>query len=357
MESINISRDSSKYISIIVCHCNRLKCILKKFLKKYHKYIYFKNGAIVRLEISKNNIFLDLVDEGVMKKTDIKKYSEQNPKIEFYTKDNGLFHKFQRNESTLLGVFRKLQTPASPLPGQALQGSAEKKIKTNLEYLSGLDNNTYIFYLIRHSKITKINDCSLTVIDDILTNYGVRQSLITSKKLIKILKENDETNIDYLFTSELRRSRLTIGIIIYELLNNNLIKIKNKNTNIIPCLHELYNKYDNYCKERNDNPYDYQIIKYDSDKKLVSEEVIIYNLKNIYIKINKNTSIIIGYKSGQAIQESAKNSKKKIIQFNWAYYLNYFNSIRERIIDQKKCTNINIIKTIIKEINKETFKQ
>jgi broad specificity phosphatase PhoE len=313
-DPLKLSNNSLKYISIIVCHGNRLKCILKKFLKKYHKYIFFKNGAIIRLEINKKNIFLDLVDEGIIKKTDIKKYLELNPKIEFYTKDT---------------VFKK-------------------NLNLNKEYLSNTDN-TYIFYLIRHSKIEKIYDNSNYMIDDILTNYGCRQSFIIGKKLIKILQKRNETNINYLFSSELRRSRLTLGCILNELLNNDLIKIKNKNINIIPCLHELYNKYNNYCIERDNNPYNYQIIKFNPDKKSISEEVIIYDFNNIYVKLNKNTLLII-----ETILD--KNKIKNKIKTFWSYYINYFNGIRERIVDQKKCTNINIIKTIIKEINKETFK-
>ena len=303
-------------ISIIIGHSNRIKCILHNLLKYKNKITHFKFGAIIRLEINKNGVFIELVNEGKMTKSDLDKYYRENPAISFY--EGNIF---------------------------------KENIQLNNLKLNNLDlDNNYIFYIIRHSK--KLYTSSNTIHSNyLLTNYGIKLSFTIGNNLLKILKQKNETNINYLFISELRRARLTMACIIYKLLNDSLIKIKYKKMIVIPCLYELNDIDDNYCRERTNNPYDLIIIKYNknnnNNNNKIYEEKIIYDLDNVNVIINKNTTITI-YNKLENI--------KKIIKTNWEYYLEFYNGIRNKFLHQKKCVNINIIKTIINIINKDIFK-
>jgi hypothetical protein len=113
---------------------------------------------------------------------------------------------------------------------------------------------TYVFYLIRHgqgehnvlkgmSKKWGALAVSSKYKDPSLTNTGVQQAIEIGQKLQVILDQQNQ-KVDYLFASDLKRTRQTLYYILQPMDSD--AALRNKQINILPCSEEL-----NYTANKN----------------------------------------------------------------------------------------------------------
>jgi hypothetical protein len=113
---------------------------------------------------------------------------------------------------------------------------------------------TYIFYLIRHgqgehnvlkgmSKKWSALAVSSTYKDPSLTNTGVQQAIEIGQKL-QVILDGQNQKVDYLFASDLKRTRQTLYYILQSMDSDPALR--HKQINILPCSEEL-----NYTANKN----------------------------------------------------------------------------------------------------------
>ena len=185
------------YTSIIVSHNGKIRCLLDKlgfsdnenFNTKIKK---FKNCVILKLEITSNQMSINMVDPGDLSKED--KYSMKP----YFT-------------------------------------SFDKILNYGIEEV---ENNKFIFYIIRHGDGThnkaKIRRTNEKIIDPSLTKIGEEQCIQVGKKLSYL-----QVNFNFLFVSELVRTRQSLykilqGGIIFSPFYDQLNKVI-----VLPCSREL----------------------------------------------------------------------------------------------------------------------
>jgi broad specificity phosphatase PhoE len=185
------------YTSIIVTHNGKLRCLLDKlgFSDNQNYNIRkkkFKNCVILKLQITSNQMSIEMIDQGDLSKDD--NYSMKP----YFTSFN----------------------------------------KTLNYGLPDAGDNTFIFYLVRHGdgyhNKAKIRGLKEIIIDPSLTPIGEEQCIQAGKKLREL-----EINFNFLFVSELVRTRQTLrkiiqGGIIFKPLNDEFNKVI-----VLPCSREL----------------------------------------------------------------------------------------------------------------------
>ena len=202
--------------SLIVTHQNRLKCLLNSLMDIQYK---FGNCSVLEMKFmrDKNHIRyeIDLIFEGFVK---------SNKNVFPFEKIIGRSNHF-------------LDIPVSSL----------------------LPNVEYIFLLIRHGQathnlynfFTKIQ--SLYKQDTLLTEEGEKQAMKTGEFLKKYLL-NKRLRIDYIFTSDLKRTRQTMTLIVDQIKPNRIREMI-----VLPCAHELSYSTEKNCDLRTINHIEWKL--------------------------------------------------------------------------------------------------
>jgi bisphosphoglycerate-dependent phosphoglycerate mutase len=179
----------------------------------------FKNGCVLEFKITTSNIQVKLVYDGIV--------DEEKPDYVYYVSPNSAEDPKVAAGKYKTTLFKEINIP-----------------NTIYDVSTGV---TYVFYLIRHgqgehnvlkgmSKKWGALAVSSTYKDPSLTNTGVQQATEIGQKLQQILDEQHQ-KVDYLFASDLQRTRQTLHYITQVLDADDELLIKD--IIILPCSHEL----------------------------------------------------------------------------------------------------------------------
>ena len=186
----------------------------------------FKNGCVLEFKITTSNIQVKLVYDGIV--------DEEKPKYVYYVSSSS--------------------APDPKVAAGKYQTTLFKDINIPNVMYNVSPGVTYIFYLIRHgqaahnvlkgmSKKWGSIAVSSTYKDTSLTNAGVQQAIEIGQKLQVTLDEQQQ-KIDYLFASDLKRTRQTLYYILQPMDSDPALR--HKQINILPCSEEL-----NYTANKN----------------------------------------------------------------------------------------------------------
>lgn len=186
----------------------------------------FKNGCVLEFKITTSNIQVKLVYDGIV--------DEEKPDYVYYVSPNSAPDPKVAAGKYKTTLFNEINIP-------------------NVIY-SVSPGVTYVFYLIRHgqgehnvlkgmSKKWGALAVSSTYKDPSLTNTGVQQAIEIGQKLQQILDQQHQ-KVDYLFASDLKRTRQTLYYILQPMDSDPALR--HKQINILPCSEEL-----NYTANKN----------------------------------------------------------------------------------------------------------
>jgi len=186
----------------------------------------FKNGCVLEFKITTSNIQVKLVYDGIV--------DEEKPDYIYYVSPSSAPDPKVAAGKYKTTLFKEINIP-------------------NVMY-NVSPGVTYIFYLIRHgqaahnvlkgmSKKWGSIAVSSTYKDTSLTNAGVQQAIEIGQKLQVTLDEQQQ-KIDYLFASDLKRTRQTLYYILQPMDSDPALR--HKQINILPCSEEL-----NYTANKN----------------------------------------------------------------------------------------------------------
>lgn len=202
---------------LLVTHSSSILCFLESIIPtqmaKYRKEhnvdsFKFKNSSVIKLEINNNGcIKITLVHDGGSKILK-KKYFTNNP----HPVDNSIY--FEPVFLTFLDV--------------------------NI-FLFDLNGKNYNIFITRHSQSAHNIDKNNKLQDTLLTLDGVEEAHIIGCELSKLLNNK---KMNYLFCSNLRRTRQTIDIIL------NHINTTAEEIIVLPCMHDLKAKLKGVCKAK-----------------------------------------------------------------------------------------------------------
>ena len=398
------NQNTNKIVSLMVSHNSRMQCLLKEILKTKNGYTKtrFQNCAIIRMELKKNSpLSISLVYEGELDKDD--KYLKENEKTS--NKKKGYYFLDLSLEEDLRIEKKEFSTEDCntesniKLCNKLLSCICSRKGTQSVNFndiINNSDDTTYVFYIIRHAegfhntleksekfKATFMNKNSLK--DPKLSYQGINQSLNAGRALYKILMEYKDYNINYLFVSDLARTRMTLALICYTIYENtkgmiNKINAYKNNKNkkitilnptmiVLACSHEIYYEKGSACNGSSlmstisglglENITSVKYRKQDRaviDKDYVSDKYFNSNNKNsknyLEIKIynnleNLSPSLSINF-------EIMPNGEKKKYIFDsyWKYYTKFYgDGIRGDIkFTRESCRNTSMIRQAIKII-------
>ena len=217
-EYITHPTGGQKKISIITSHQGRMRCFLNRMLNKVSAK-KFKNGAIVKVTISKEGCTIELVYEGeLIGNTNDSKYYNHNNK---YTAEYKLSGEIYTPE--------KYKEPNLILCQLKLQDTIDKLGLNN----GDIGDNTYIFYLVRHG-YAEHNAKKLNLVRDTgLKDEGKDQAKRAGIFLKGELGENPP-NVRY-YTSDLHRTIQTMAYIMQKL----GVPEQSSEMTVLPCNHEI----------------------------------------------------------------------------------------------------------------------
>ena len=277
----------------------------------------FMNTSVVKMEINDKIISISLIYNGEV--------DEEKPDYIYYVKPGTKDSKAEQGRYKVEGF--------------------DTKIVKNNYFKDISKDTTYTFYLIRHGqgehnmlkgkeKMRAPLDAHLTTpLDDpnqkkevcndrsydqtceeVSNVGGVCQGQRAGKA---ILKSEGIVKIDFLFASDLQRTRETIINVIKTLDPSSNDKLVNKDIIILPCSHELQYTKKNVC---------------DGDQGLLGrftkENISSYDPNSIEPKCHYN--LLNG------------------IKINWTYYTNFYNGRRsKRGKESKKCRDTNMLQLAI----------
>ena len=208
--------------SILVTHNNRIRCLLDSLNINSGTNAKFKNCAILKLVITQDSLSISLVYEGQLNQT------TSVSKDKYFSNIGNTDEHFH----TYTTGYKKEFT-------QVLQD-----LNSNESDFAGLKPVNHTFYIIRHgdgkhneakANGTKINKTVLGLLEDAkLTGPGEVQAINAGHALLRDLQN---TKVNYLFASDLIRTRQTLKFI-YDIIKDNL-EMQNKKVYIVPCSHEL----------------------------------------------------------------------------------------------------------------------
>lgn len=179
----------------------------------------FKNGCVLEFKITTSNIQVKLVYDGIV--------DEEKPKYVYYV------------------------NPSSPPDPKVTAGKYKTTLFNEINIPNVMYNvspgYTYVFYLIRHgqgehnvlkgmSKKWGALAVSSTYKDPSLTNTGVQQAIEIGQKL-QVILDDQHQKVDYLFASDLKRTRQTLYYILQPMDSDPALR--HKQINILPCSEEL----------------------------------------------------------------------------------------------------------------------
>ena len=244
----NVQKSKPKIVSLIFSHNSRMQCFMERFKKKGMKSqkIRFKNGAIIKLVVEKDNITPSLVYEGELDEKETKKIvDEEKKKVgkgPYYTKNANTLKKNITNLKSKVSTDQIELSECFKIFGDFFE---PKNLKI-LEYLTKektihIDpKQIYEFYIIRHGQGIHNGKSRATKFlrgqyykDATLTDTGKEQARNSGEALEKILGID---KVNYLFASDLRRTRETL----VEVLGKLTDKLnQNQKIIILPCSHEI----------------------------------------------------------------------------------------------------------------------
>jgi hypothetical protein len=186
----------------------------------------FKNGCILEFKITTSNIQVKLVYDGIV--------DEEKPKYVYYVSPSS--------------------APDPKVAAGKYQTTLFKEINIPNVMYNVSPGYTYVFYLIRHgqgehnvlkgmSKKWGALAVSSKYKDPSLTNTGVQQAIEIGQKLQVILDQQNQ-KVDYLFASDLKRTRQTLYYILQPMDSDTALR--HKQINILQCSEEL-----NYTPNKN----------------------------------------------------------------------------------------------------------
>jgi hypothetical protein len=249
--------------------CVGSSCKTEKKLKA-PKLARFKNGCILEFKVNKDTIQVNLVYDGEV--------DEEKPDYVYYVSNNAISDPKVAEGKYKTTLFKPINIP-------------------NVVYQNVSPGVNYVFYLIRHGqaahnllkgfkdKITTQGFGS-TYKDTSLTSAGVEQAIEVGKKLKTILGQK---KIDYLFASDLKRTRQTLYNILTGLSDDSLLK--HKQINILPCSHE---------------------VSYTANKNCDANQG--------YLTPNENISLCDPFKNDQFCQNEKGNTA------SWNYYTRFYGT-------------------------------
>ena len=179
----------------------------------------FKNGCVLEFKITTSNIQVKLVYDGIV--------DEEKPDYVYYVSPSS--------------------TPDPKAAAGKYQTTLFKEINIRNVMYNVSPGYTYVFYLIRHgqaahnvlkgmSKKWGSLAVSSKYKDPSLTNTGVQQAIEIGQKLQVILEQQNQ-KVDYLFASDLKRTRQTIYYILQPMDSDPALR--HKQINILQCSEEL----------------------------------------------------------------------------------------------------------------------
>ena len=179
----------------------------------------FKNGCVLEFKITTSSIQVKLVYDGIV--------DEEKPKYVYYVSPNS--------------------APDPKVAAGKYQTTLFKEINIPNVMYNVSPSVTYVFYLIRHgqgehnvlkgmSKKWGALAVSSAYKDPSLTNTGVQQAIQIGQKLQVILDEQHQ-KVDYLFASDLKRTRQTLYYILQPMDSDPALR--HKQINILQCSEEL----------------------------------------------------------------------------------------------------------------------
>ena len=269
-QELQITKDANvakgKIVSLIVSHNSRIQCFLDNFLRfqsgPLKQQIRFMNCCVLRLEMtpqgnSQVNLNIQLVYEGELGEEDKKK---KRPYYVIQNQQGG------DGEVIRIGSYENPQTYSVPSmfgkktsPSITATASSASSFIIPVPFpsfnklLNGTDlltlmnlkisdiQTTMIFYLIRHGNAEHNNYSQFqlhTKYDTNCTPLGMQQAKNAGKFLGQIMKSKNESVVDYLFCSDLIRTRQTM-INIYLGIQNVVNITIPKNIIILPCASEV----------------------------------------------------------------------------------------------------------------------
>ena len=368
--------ESDKKIAIIGTHQARMRCILAKYFSslksksKKDRIERFANGAIVKLVLQINQGkeygYVELLYSGDFENTKTKgrKYYITKEKKE---KDNPN-RKKENNRSVLRNILDKTsyveneeehkwygdgdydKTKNDKIKARKLNeliekrgyidndvivfGSIGKVSKLLREYTN---DNTYIFYFVRHgegehniaSRLKKMN-----LIDPKLTKNGIESTKRINKALKKDLeqeKKGVEIEDVHVFSSDLYRTRETLQYSIYGI--DDIFKGMNKTIHVLPCSHELNYSNDGECDKKtlisgNENKSNCRVLKYNEKR----EQEDTYGC---------DADVVV-------MDPEKKKKEKNIWKINWKHYNTFYRGTRRKASRKRKyCKKTNMIEQAI----------
>jgi len=212
--------------SILVTHNNRIRCLLDALSINSDTNAKFKNCAILKLIITQDSLSISLVYDGQLTQTSSVNKDHNKDKYFSNTDNTGeYFYTYTTgDEKDFTRVLRDLNL--------------------DLNDFAGLKPVNHTFYIIRHgdgkhneakADGTKINKTILGLLEDAkLTGPGKVQAISAGYALLSDLQN---TKVNYLFASDLIRTRQTLKCI-YDIIKVKL-EMQNEKVYIVPCSHEL----------------------------------------------------------------------------------------------------------------------
>jgi hypothetical protein len=377
-----VQKSKPKIVSLIFSHNNRMQCFMERFkqpkevsLDLFKKQgmksekIRFKNGAIIKLVVDVENDMItpSLVYEGELDEKETKKILEKGS---YYTKNNttkisnvsklinvlapGLANNLKKNapknvNGNIIGnnSYFNSQAKTKLQRNKGIQDSFKifnnyfepKKLEilkhlTNEKKIDIDSNKIYEFYIIRHgqgihngvSKSKKIASVQWYK-DATLTAIGKEQARNSGVALNKILVGS---KVNYLFATDLRRTRETLVEVLGKLTNQ--LNLKNPNIIILPCSHEIFVEKDKNGK---------------SCDEVESNQIGRMAVENFPVCVMgrgfslKGTFRILGFDKDKGCKY--QNS----YPIDWSYYLAFYNNtmrgIYSRSESRLRCRDTNMI--------------
>ena len=261
---------------------------------KASKLDRFKNGCILEFKVNKDTIQVNLVYDGEV--------DEEKSDYVYYVSNDSIPDPKVADGKYKTTLFKPINIP-------------------NVIYRDVSPGVNYIFYLIRHGQaahnlLKGIKNKLMTqgfgssYKDTSLTQAGVDQAIEIGKKLKAILGSN---KIDYLFASDLKRTRQTLYNILKEFGDDSLLQ--RKQIIILPCSHE---------------------VSYTANKNCDANQG--------YMTPNENISLCDPFKNDQLCQNEEGNTA------SWNYYTRFYGTGTRKNPGKYKpqqCINTDMIKQAI----------
>lgn len=299
------------YTSIIVTHQARLRCFLKSYLDNtVHR---FQNGAVLKMTLDKSGTEIELIYNGEI--------DEKKPGYTYYV------------------------TPDSKLPyGAVYKVQTFPKINIkNAAWPTSKYQDRYVFYLIRHgqalhnvaSGLKKKLGSVLGDKDTALTAVGIQQAINSGKSMSGVIHK-----IDYIFSSDLRRTRQTL----VKFLEGLRVQVTGEII-VLPCAHELSYVKGKSC-DGNQGP-----TAAENKMTCAPNHVYIDNHYKLETAECLGTNPRVDYYRDEMGNKVGHQTMMYDRRTDWDYYTNFYNGTRSNPSQGKRhCRNTDFVSEAISYI-------